>query len=150
VNLSIKPIVSIKDTDHVLRRVDARNRHEDGRISSKLFLDREAQPSVHLERLAVLSNIKRDHPETMFWARINVGRIYRENLGEVVHTPTPSDYSHCLILNPEIETSSLSKNQVRKKKLEQSIGLLNIVTEKVELMNGEILVSPFRVRNVAT
>ncbi|MGC8605867.1 MAG: hypothetical protein ACP5VS_19550 [Desulfomonilaceae bacterium] len=130
-----------------MRRVDARNRHEDGRISSKLFLDRGAQPSVHLERFAILRDIKRDRPETLFWLRINVGKIHREGLGKVTHKPTSSDYSHCLIYNPEIEGIPLKNSQINKRKYKQSIGLLNIVTEKVELSNGDKVVSPFNTRN---
>ena len=149
-NLLSKSKVSIEETDHVLRRVDDRTIHDDGRISSRLFFDRKAQPSVHLERLAILSEIKREHPETLFWVRIHVGRIQRENLGVVVYNPTSLDDSHCLILNLQIETTSLSKSQVNKKKHEQSYGLLRIVAEKVELLKEGKVVSPLYIRPVAS
>lgn len=137
-----KSKILIQEMDHVLRRVNPRSFDENGRICSRLFHDPEVRPSVHLERLANLNDILLRFSDTLFWVRINVEKIQKEDLGVVVYNPT-TDSSHCLILNLIIETTFLSKNQVQTKKKEQARKLLKFVTEKVELQDGEKVVSPF-------
>lgn len=114
-------IVDIANHDDVLRRLYS-GWIINGELTSMAFLDRKKdEPSVHLERLADAGEVLRRFPQfqPIALARLGVGLLRKERLGDVKHDPKEknelqdADDSHCLIVRNE-DTQSLGKKSRAK------------------------------------
>lgn len=90
-----------------MRRIHPEWMHEGDRLSSMSFKVRDDEPSVALERVIDYHAVWKNYPEIAALARLNVGEIRSEKLGDVQHDPLPEDFSHSLIIRTS--TTTLSK-----------------------------------------